>query len=184
MFDESDGEVAMGRLGLRALAAAAVIAGLSVMAGCISGESGSRHKLYHDIDDLARDSSAIVVGTVSDQHFEQGELPTTISTVEVTNVPENPQLAGNIEGGVSHIEVGDTVAVRQIGGAGSDAGILTPGHRYLLFLTPSMLEGDAASQYFITGAVAGLYTWDGSQFTRTPSDDTLPDTIQPIGPEG
>ena len=71
----------MRRRGVRVTAAVVLVAVLSTVAGCVGGESGSRHKLYDSIDDLARDSSAIVVGTVSEQRFEQGDLPTTISTL-------------------------------------------------------------------------------------------------------
>jgi len=56
---------------------------------------------------------------------------------------------------------------------------LVRGGQYALFLTPTMLSGEAASQYYVTGAEAGIYVRDGDVFRRvaTDSGDTLPDTL-------
>ena len=151
----------------------------AALTGCASASSsGSRAVLYDSIDALAADSSAIVVGTVSEQ---QTDGDTTISSIEVENAPTNPQLGANVEDETETVvAVGDVVVVRQ-----DSAPMLTPGDQYMLFLTPSMLEGDAASQYFITGAEAGLYVRDGEEFRRVVGDsgDELPETISVTGDE-
>ncbi len=145
----------------------------TALAACagFSGSSGSRHTLYESIDALAADSSVIVVGTVAEQ---RGDDTTTISTTEVGNAPANPQLGANLDGDHAPVVVGDVVGVRQ-----DIAPFLAPGSEYLLFLTLTMLPGAAASQYYITGAVAGLYQREGDEFRRIVADsgDALPDTI-------
>lgn len=153
--------------GLTALAAMI----LALTACSASSSSGSRSTLYDGLDAISADSSAIVVGTVAQQH---GEGSTTVSSVEVANAPANPQLGANLGDDGKPVAVGDVVEVRQ------DAEpFLEQGVEYLLFLTPSMLPGDAAAQYFVTGAVAGIYARDGGEFRRVVADsgDTLPETI-------
>lgn len=52
------------------------------------------------------------------------------------------------------------VEVRQLGTSSMSevpAAILKQGSTYLLFLTPSMLSGDLAHQYHVTGGDAGIY---------------------------
>ncbi|MFH8251065.1 hypothetical protein ACH3VR_11915 [Microbacterium sp. B2969] len=152
---------------------AAVVMGLTIvtLVGCSQSVSGSRHTLYDSIDALAADSSAIVVGTVTSHHVE-GEG--TVSSVQVSNAPTNPQLGANVEGGACDIAVGDVVDVREIGEPHLDAG-----GDYLLFLTPTMLTADAAADYYVTGADAGIYVRDGDVMRRlvTDSGDALPETI-------
>ena len=152
-------------------AALGVVLAAALAACTTTGSSGSRHKLYDSIDALAAESSVIVVGTVTEQ---RGDTTTTISSVEVSNTPANPQLGAGLDGEHVPVVVGDAVEVRQ-----DVAPFLAPGGEYMLFLTPSMLPGDAASQYFITGAEAGLYQRDGDRFRRVVMDsgDTLPETI-------
>ena len=62
----------MRRPGKRHAMAVLLVAVVSVgVAGCVQGgESGSRHALYDSLDSLARDSSVIVVGSVTDQREE------------------------------------------------------------------------------------------------------------------
>lgn len=93
----------------------------------------------------------------------------------VESSPTNPQLGANVDGGANPIEPGDVVEVRQM----TDPRLVRGG-QYALFLTPSMLSGDAASQYFVTGAEAGIYVRDGDVFRRVAADsgDTLPDTME------
>jgi hypothetical protein len=102
----------------------------------------------------------------------------TVSSVDVTNAPTNPQLGANLADATDPAAVGETVEVRQDG-----APALEVGHEYLLFLTPTMLPAEAATQYFVTGAVAGLYVRRGDDFQRVVADsgDTLPDTITAAG---
>lgn len=152
-----------------------IITAIGALSGCAPSSSGSRHTLYDDIDGLAADSSSIVVGTVSEQTaVDDG----AVSSVEVTNAPTNPQLGGNLAERGNSIAVGDTVEVRQVA-----APFLEVGTEYLLFLTPSMLEGDAATQFYVTGADAGIYIRDGDEFRRVAvnSGDTLPSIISIAG---
>ncbi|MFE5409601.1 hypothetical protein [Microbacterium sp. NPDC056569] len=156
---------------------------IAALTACTTSSSGSRATLYESLDALAADSSVIVVGTVTEQRGDpateqHGGPETTVSSVDVTNVPANPQLAANLDATHATVAVGDVVEVRQDTGP-----VLTLGEEYMLFLTPSMLSGDAASDYFITGAVAGLYERDGDEFRRVALDsgDTLPETIAIAG---
>lgn len=156
------------------------------LTGCTSSSSGSRATLYESIDDLARDSTAIVVGTVTSQRQDDEAM---ISTFEVSNAPTNPQLGANVESADSPLVEGDIIEVRQMdSGAESSmaAPLLASDQEYLLFLTPSMLAGDAATQFYVTGAQAGLYVRDGDEFRRVVMDtgDTLPETITTTGDEG
>lgn len=67
------------------------------------------------------------------------------------------------------------------------APILTSGGRYLLFLIPSMLEGGAASQFYITGGSAGVFDAPADLASRGDDavfihgtyeeGDTLPETL-------
>lgn len=54
---------------------------------------------------------------------------------------------------------GDRIVVRQIGSEEQPAPtpLFTVGGTYLLYLTPSGLEGELASQFYFTGANAGIY---------------------------
>ena len=165
----------------RRVAAAALAAiALAVLTGCSGSgsSSASRATLYDSVEGLAADSSAIVVGTVTHRSRDGSA---TVASVEVDNAPANPQLGANLDGEYAPVAVGDVVEVRQ------DAEpLLADGTEYLLFLTPTMLPGDAASQYFVTGAVAGLYERDGDEFRRVVPDsgDTLPETFSIAGEDG
>lgn len=168
----------MRRLGIRLAPTMLTVALVSATAsGCVqSGDSGSRHELFDSLDALARESSVIVVGSVTDQREEDSAgLHTTVSTVSVTNTPANPSLGENLDAESVPVAVGDVIQVRQDGKPSA----LHPDQEYLLFLTPTMLPGNEATQFFITGAVAGAYKRDGDQYTRivTDSGDDLPDTI-------
>jgi hypothetical protein len=156
----------------RAMSVAGVLAAACLLASCTSASSGSRHMLYDSIDALAADSSAIVVGAVG---LQRTDGDATISSILVETAPTNPQLGAAVEGGASTIEPGDVIDVRQ-----TTDPRLVRGAQYALFLTPTMLPGDAATQYFVTGAVAGIYVRDGDEFRRVVPDsgDTLPETMQ------
>ena len=132
----------MRRLGKRRAMAAVLVAVASVVvAGCAQdGESGSRHALYDSLDSLARDSSVIVVGSVTDQRegvSAGAPPPSRISTVEVTNTPANPSLGEDLDTETGVVAVGDVIQVREDAGSS----LLQIGREYLLFLTPSMLPG-------------------------------------------
>lgn len=143
----------------------------SSLAGCATSSSGSRHTLYDSNDALVADSSDVVVGTVQSTGTD-GDA--TVATLEVENTPDNPSLGSNIDADVRTVEVGDVIGVRQ-----QTDEKLSAGAQYLLYLTPTMLSGDAADQYYITGAVAGMYVRDGDVFRRVVPDsgDTLSETI-------
>lgn len=165
-----------------ALITAALICALT---GCGSSSSASRATLYESIDDLAGDSTAIVIGTVTGQRENDDAI---ISAFEVSNTPTNAQLGANVEGADSTLVAGDTVEIRQMNSRSASsaaAALLESDQEYLLFLTPSMLAGDAATQFSVTGAEAGLYIRDGDQFRRVMTDtgDTLPQTITTTGNE-
>lgn len=89
----------------------------------------SRVKLYETLDDLAADSSLIVIGTaeaVEVTHDIDGLTPFSVFNVAVSEV-----LKGDVA-------VGDTVVMRQTGGEG-DPGVLEDGQTALLYLTPHRL---------------------------------------------
>jgi outer membrane murein-binding lipoprotein Lpp len=73
-----------------AVAAVVIVAPMLGAAGCSSSASsedssaGSRATLYHSIDELAADSTALVSGVVADQ-FTEGD--TTVSVIPVDNAP-------------------------------------------------------------------------------------------------
>lgn len=52
-----------------------------------------------------------------------------------------------------------------------------------LWLTPTMLDGDAANDFFVTGSNAGMYLVDGDIARRvaTETGDKLPETIEIAG---
>ena len=128
--------------------------------------------LYDSIDGLASDSTAIVIGTVTDQRTD-GD--TTVSTLEVLSAPNSPQL-GATAPDAEPVSVGDTVAVRQ---DPASRPLLEEGEDYALWLTPTMLGGDAANEFFITGSNAGMYFVDGDIARRVAMEtgDELPETI-------
>ncbi|MEV7693771.1 hypothetical protein AB0N73_10630 [Microbacterium sp. NPDC089189] len=162
----------------RKSAVAAVLVSLALLAsGCASGSSvddasGSRAVLYDSIEGLASDSTAIVIGTVTEQRTD-GDA--TISTIEVSNAPWSPGL-GSTAPEAELVVVGDLVDVRQ---DPASRPLLEVGTEYALWLTPTMLPDDAASQFFITGSNAGMYVVDGDIARRGATDtgDDLPDTI-------
>ncbi|WP_182049969.1 hypothetical protein [Changpingibacter yushuensis] len=156
----------------------------------------SRVTLYDSLSDMSDDSTTIVVGTVSSQEVARDitkEDDFTISSFSVTRVVKG-----------TDVSPGDVVKVRQIGSAKQQTGVemLSTDQVYLLYLTPSGLTGDLASQYYVTGAEAGIYqdvsspsspstsilknasqarseTADSMSFGRVESDtgDTLPATV-------
>lgn len=132
-------------------------------------------KVYDDIDALARDSSVIVIGSVTDQHAG-------ISTVKVTNTPGNPGLGENLNTRSAPVAVGDLIQVRE----DPATSLLRPGQEYLLFLTQSTLPGDQTTQFRITGTDSGAYQMAGNQFIKIVTDngDGLPDTIEIAGTRG
>ncbi|MBF4618636.1 hypothetical protein ITJ44_11185 [Clavibacter sp. VKM Ac-2873] len=121
-------------------------------AGPGSHTHGSRHTLYASLSALADDSVEVVTGTVVAQR-EVADLgpsaPATVSTVRVTSVAKTAR----------GVAAGNEIEVRQIGTAAQPgpAAMLASGSTYLLYLRPSRLPGDAATQWFVTGGSAGIF---------------------------
>lgn len=109
----------------------------------------SRVKMYDSVKAITDDSDLVIVGTVADQKVVQDiddETDFTLSTVKVITTKKG--------------DAGDkTVVVRQTGSTKNQTAgaIMKTGSTYLLFLVRSGLSGDLASQYYVTGADAGIY---------------------------
>lgn len=157
------------------LAISVIVLATVALTGCT--QSHSETKNYDSLDSLAADSTAIVAGSVTKQ-YEKDESDTSviISAFKVTNSPANPSLGNNVDADSAAIAVGDTILVRQ---PKSETSRLHKGDDYLLFVTPSTVHGATTKEFSITGAVAGLYLWDGATYSRVVKvpGDTLPDTI-------
>ncbi len=126
--------------------------GTSMPAGPGSHTHGSRHTHYGSLAALAGDSVEIVTGTVVAQRVVTDlgpRAPATVSTVRVATVAK----------AADGLAAGGTVDVRQIGTAAQPgpAAMMQAGSTYLLYLRPSRLPGEAASQSFVTGGSAGLF---------------------------
>jgi len=123
----------------------------------------SRIKLYGSVRELAADSALIIIATPQSQVVTadiDGLIDFTLATVRIDQVIKGP--AG--------VKTGSLIVVRQTGAyertglekepnlpQAPPVPLLEMGARYLLYLTPSGLDGDKASQFYITGANAGLY---------------------------
>ncbi|MFD8768449.1 hypothetical protein [Microbacterium oxydans] len=149
----------------------------------------SRHTLYSDVSVLSGDSEAIVDVVVKSQEVVQEEIPYTLSTVTVI-APLRPKgLASNREA-AAEVTPEEQIVIRQMGSVDEEevpAPLLEVGHRYLLFITSTKLEGDAASQFYVTGVSAGIYRTESSAGARggdvtythvdRDSGDDLPPTL-------
>ena len=114
-----------------------------------SKDENSRVKMYDSVKAITDDSDLVIVGTVADQKVVQDiddETDFTLSTVKIITPKKG--------------DAGDkTVIVRQTGSTKNQTAgaIMKTGSTYLLFLVHSGLSGDLASQYYVTGADAGIY---------------------------
>jgi hypothetical protein len=147
---------------------------------------GSRARLYNSIKELSSDSRLVVYGTAG-PHEEVADLSPDVDFTLTTVTIEAP-----IKPSANKME-GQQIIVRQMGSSRQPTEIpkLVEGETYLLFLTASGLDGDLASQYYITGATAGMYeaagpvdiknrsTLRSTPFSKVPSDDgdKLPEMI-------
>jgi len=136
----------------------------------------SRVAFYDSVEALRADSDAVIVGRAIDQEVADDIEPGfhfTLSHVEV--------MEGDAESGLA---AGDTIVVRQVGGADTPplTNLLGRADTYLLFLTLSGLDGRLATQFYPTGVVAGIYVAAGNdhdnvdqltftQFERDEADD-------------
>ena len=92
-------------------------------------------------------------------HDIDGLTPFSVFNVAVSEV-----LKGDVA-------VGDTVVMRQTGGEG-DPGVLEDGQTALLYLTPTGLDGELASQYYPVGVTAGVYVLDGDVAALSADNDS------------
>lgn len=117
-----------------------------------SGSDMSRVRLYSNVAELAADSKLVVEGTATGQFVADDVDPTTDFTLSKMKIVK-------VLRGADTINVGNSIVVRQMGSDKQTppVPILVPGQVYLLYLTPSGLDGALSSQYYITGANAGIY---------------------------
>ena len=178
----SSATLAKRRAGLATAVASVAIAvvGCSTPDPAPEGEY-SRVAFYDSVEALRADSDAVVVGRVVDQEVADDVEPGfhfTLTQVEVMDADATSGLAA-----------GDTIVVRQVGGADTPplTNLLGREDTYLLFLTLSGLDGRLATQFYPTGVVAGIYVAPGidgdivepmtfTQFERDDTDD-LPTAI-------
>lgn len=144
----------------------------------VGGSSiGSRVQLYESVGELVADSGAVVVGSVTSQAPDDDG--TTVSEIAVARSFTPPGLGTGLGGPAVDVPAGAVLRVRTDGGVTSlPAVTLEVGSAYLLFLTPTGLPGAAGSEFFITGAGAGIYISDGDRFVRMVDDgDQLPEEL-------
>jgi len=121
-----------------------------------SSSDVSRARLYNGLAEISGDSNLVVTGTVLKEEIVTDvvkDAPVLKSTFEIKTV-----LAGAVPGGKS------TVVVRMYTGSFNQdkSNVLKVGSDYLLFLTDSGLNGNQASQYYVTGYEAGAYVADST----------------------
>ncbi|MEO8094287.1 MAG: hypothetical protein ABI632_05050 [Pseudolysinimonas sp.] len=160
-----------------AVTVAAALVSVLVFAGCVStsGSSGSRDELYSTVSQLSANSALVVVGRVTLQDNVDDPQATVVSTIEVGERFVTAGLGNGLPGGTPIPDkIGGVLQVRQV-----TKPYLETGQSYLLFLVPSGLPGEAGGQYFVTGANAGMYHVEGTNFVHGDftEGDTLPGTL-------
>lgn len=153
----------------------------SVVAAATTGRTvaGIRARMYNSIQELLRDSAAVVRVTAVNATTEVGPtvvLPTVGITVEgsnytITTVRVNEVLYGSVSG--------PEIKVRQNGARGTnvittDTGpLMEAGKSYVLFLERAI--GSVPFDYIVTGGGPGLYTDEGGMLGKTdPASPNLP----------
>ncbi|MFC9691518.1 hypothetical protein ACFTSF_23395 [Kribbella sp. NPDC056951] len=110
---------------------------------------------FSTLAELRAASTAIVEGTAGEQATgEISGIPTTITRLAVTKVVWGDVTVPNIE-------------IRQLGVAGQSgnaSAILTPGTKYLVFVTPSTGADDATDDRYLVAGDAGPYELLGDQY--------------------
>ncbi|MFK0242212.1 hypothetical protein ACIQTX_15270 [Microbacterium sp. NPDC090281] len=162
---------------------------LAACANSTSSIHGSRHTLYTGVTELAADSEAVVDVIVESQEIVQEDTPYTLSTVTIITPLQPKGLAAN-QLGPATVAPTERLVIRQLGSSEEEevsAPLLEVGGRYLLFITSTKMEGDAASQFYITDVSAGIYSTENSSNARggevsyvqvdADSGDTLPSTL-------
>ena len=145
----------MKRLGTVILATAMVSIVLTGCGGQTAKEATnaneiSRAKTYSSLNALADDSDLVVVGKVTSAKVARDLADSTDFTLVDIDVLRA------IKGDAS---ADTTLTVRQTGSAEqkSPETLLAKDDVFMLFLTKSGLSGEQASQYYVTGANAGVY---------------------------
>jgi len=140
---------------------------------------GSRHELFDSLDSLTAASSLIAVVKVGDAVVADGRVRDTVYSTSVQNTFQPKGLATALA--VEPSAPAEKVLVRQVGVQGDVAPypFLKSGEVYLLFLTPTMLQGEASKQFYITGGSAGIYVEKDGTFSHGPFEegDRLPETL-------
>lgn len=115
-----------------------------------SGASISRVQLYDSVASIADDSDLVITGKVSSTKVVRDVDDLTDFTILDVTVAQ--VLRGTLD--VDHVTVRQTGSANQ----GSAERLLSEGSVVMLFLTSSGLPGNLATQYYVTGANAGVYT--------------------------
>lgn len=111
--------------------------------------SQSRVRIYESMVELEDDSPLIITGEISRTSVIRDIDDITDFTL--LDVKVSQTLKGTVNSG--------SIIVRQTGSAeqGSAEALLQTGDVVMLFLTPTDLPGEQSSQYYVTGATAGVY---------------------------
>lgn len=111
--------------------------------------SQSRVRIYESMVELEDDSPLIITGEISRTSVIRDIDDITDFTL--LDVKVSQTLKGTVNSG--------SIIVRQTGSAeqGSAGTLLQTGDVVMLFLTPTDLPGEQSSQYYVTGATAGVY---------------------------
>lgn len=111
--------------------------------------SQSRVRIYESMVELEDDSPLIITGEISRTSVIRDIDDITDFTL--LDVKVSQTLKGTVNSG--------SIIVRQTGSAeqGSAEPLLQTGDVVMLFLTPTDLPGEQSSQYYVTGATAGVY---------------------------
>ena len=111
--------------------------------------SQSRVRIYESMVELEDDSPLIITGEISRTSVIRDIDDITDFTL--LDVKVSQTLKGTVNSG--------SIIVRQTGSAeqGRAETLLQTGDVVMLFLTPTDLPGEQSSQYYVTGATAGVY---------------------------
>lgn len=111
--------------------------------------SQSRVRIYESMVELEDDSPLIITGEIARTSVIRDIDDITDFTL--LDVKVSQTLKGTVNSG--------SIIVRQTGSAeqGSAETLLQTGDVVMLFLTPTDLPGEQSSQYYVTGATAGVY---------------------------
>lgn len=111
--------------------------------------SQSRVRIYESMVELEDDSPLIITGEISRTSVIRDIDDITDFTL--LDVKVSQTLKGTVNSG--------SIIVRQTGSVeqGSAETLLQTGDVVMLFLTPTDLPGEQSSQYYVTGATAGVY---------------------------